>query len=206
MFDTSLLRRLAESLDAASKVAKAKADQHANHKEHEDAGKQLAREKRTKAYAAEVRRAIRALEEPEYTPRKTPSPDDTEAFAQFWAAYPKKAGKADARRAWEVMRCEPLLEQILAAVARNKESFDWKKDGGQFIPFPATWLRREGWTDQLFTPREMKAPDPRKESKEIDPPRWDQFLSEKKLRATRFIYAPQHWKTQFAEWERLNGF
>ena len=24
----------------------------------------------------------------------------------------------------------------------------WKKDGGQFIPHPATWLNQEGWDDE----------------------------------------------------------
>lgn len=207
MFDTQNLKKLADALEHAARVARAKADQHADAKEHEDAGKQLGREKRNKAWALDLRRAIRALEGPEYSPRKTADTgDDSEGFAMFWAAYPKKAGKGDARRAWVAMRCEPRLQDILAGVGRARESFDWKKDGGQYIPFPATWLRREGWTDQLFKPTEMKPQDPRKETGAEDPPRWMDFLKERKLKPTRFHFAPEHWKNGFADWERANGF
>ena len=28
---------------------------------------------------------------------------------------------------------------------------EWKKDGGKYIPHPATWLRARGWEDE-YTP------------------------------------------------------
>ena len=71
-------------------------------------------------------------------------------FALFWQAYPRRRGKADALKAWKALKPDAaLVEQILAAVAFARVSPDWRRDGGQFIPYPATWLRRRGWEDEL---------------------------------------------------------
>lgn len=71
-------------------------------------------------------------------------------FAVFWQAYPRRRGKADALKAWKALKPDAaLVEQILAAVAFARESPDWRREGGQFIPYPATWLRRRGWEDEL---------------------------------------------------------
>ena len=72
------------------------------------------------------------------------------SFADFWRAYPKRRGTADARKAWmKLAPDEVLTERILQAVAQARASPDWRKEGGQFIPYPATWLRRRGWEDEL---------------------------------------------------------
>lgn len=70
------------------------------------------------------------------------SPND---FAAFWEAYPKKKAKGDAEKAWRGVRAE--LSVILEAVNRQKRSSDWQKDGGKYIPYPATWLRGKRWED-----------------------------------------------------------
>jgi len=69
-------------------------------------------------------------------------------FEDFWAAYPKKKAKDDARRAWDKRRPDgALLLTILAALQSQVQSPDWQKDDGRYIPFPATWLNRGQWTD-----------------------------------------------------------
>jgi len=74
------------------------------------------------------------------------SPPD--GFTQFWDAYPKKKAKDDARKAWEKRRPDgALLLTILAAIATQRQSPDWQKENGRYIPFPATWLNRGQWTD-----------------------------------------------------------
>ena len=74
----------------------------------------------------------------------------SERFAEFWAAYPKKRSKGQARKAWAKLNPdEQLLTRILDAVERAKTSGDWAKDGGKFIPYPATWLNAEGWLDEV---------------------------------------------------------
>lgn len=74
-------------------------------------------------------------------------------FEQFWAAYPKKKSKGQAERAWTKIQpdCE-LVAKILEGVARAKTSLVWTKDGGQFIPYPATWLNAKGWEDEDTIP------------------------------------------------------
>lgn len=71
-------------------------------------------------------------------------------FDAFWTAYPKKKGKESAKKAWEkISPDDELVETILSAVERQKESNDWKKDKGQFIPYPATWLNGHRWEDEV---------------------------------------------------------
>lgn len=70
-------------------------------------------------------------------------------FEEFWKAYPRKEGKQKARQAFEKVTVP--LETLLQAVERQKTSAQWTKDGGQFIPHPATWLNGKRWEDQ-FTP------------------------------------------------------
>jgi hypothetical protein len=71
------------------------------------------------------------------------------SFERFWAAYPKKRNKGDALKAWRALKpSEELVTAILAAVERAKASVQWRKDEGQFIPYPATWLRARGFEDE----------------------------------------------------------
>ena len=85
--------------------------------------------------------------------------DYTAEFDQFWQAYPKKKAKEDAARAFATARSKTDLQTMLDAIAAQKLSQDWQKDGGQFIPFPATWLRAGQWADQ---PTEIIAPTAKK--------------------------------------------
>lgn len=92
-------------------------------------------------------------------PRKTPAalPEEpkpkkeNQAFDAFWAAYPKKVGKAIARRSFE--RVKVPAETLIAAVNAQKQSQQWTKDNGQYIPNPATWLNQGRWEDELEPPK-----------------------------------------------------
>lgn len=71
-----------------------------------------------------------------------------QGFAQFWDAYPKKRSKGDAEKAWKSLSPgEPLIASILQAIDGAKTSEQWRRDDGQFIPYPASWLRAKGWED-----------------------------------------------------------
>lgn len=75
-----------------------------------------------------------------------------DGFARFWEQYPKKRSKGDAEKAWKAIRPDRvLLDRILQAIAQAKLTDDWQKSGGQFIPYPATWLRAKGWEDIVST-------------------------------------------------------
>lgn len=70
-------------------------------------------------------------------------------FERFWAAYPKKVGRDAALKAFEKRKPDSeLLDLMLAAVNAQKLSPAWVKDGGQFIPNPATWLNQGRWQDE----------------------------------------------------------
>lgn len=72
-------------------------------------------------------------------------------FSQFWAAYPKKRSKGQAEKTFMKLKPdEQLMSTILAAIERAKKSDpQWKKNGGQFILYPATWLNARGWEDEV---------------------------------------------------------
>lgn len=67
-------------------------------------------------------------------------------FDEFWKAYPKKKNKIDAQKAFSKVKAP--LQTLLDAIERQKQSEQWKKNNGQFIPYPATWLNRGAWEDE----------------------------------------------------------
>lgn len=69
-------------------------------------------------------------------------------FEEFWSCYPKKKGKDAARRSFEKALQRTDLRTLLSALEQQKASVDWKKDGGQFIPHPSTWLNQGRWMDE----------------------------------------------------------
>ena len=75
------------------------------------------------------------------------NPDD-DGFETFWRHYPRKVGKDDARKAFKKRKPDlDLLAVMLTAIERQKSESQWQKDGGQFIPHPATWLNQGRWQD-----------------------------------------------------------
>ena len=71
-------------------------------------------------------------------------------FEQFWRVYPRKCAKGDARKAWkQTEKIRPTLPELLKAVYAARASKQWLKDDGDFVPYPASWLRSERWDDVL---------------------------------------------------------
>lgn len=71
-------------------------------------------------------------------------------FDKFWQAYPKKVSKKQAQKSWKKINPSlELFEKILKALEMVKQTEQWKKDNGKFIPYPATWLNQERWTDEI---------------------------------------------------------
>lgn len=69
--------------------------------------------------------------------------DDDPDFARFWAAYPRKVGKGQARKAWAAATGRFPASEVLAGLQGAK----WPSDA-RYIPYPATWLNGERWADQ----------------------------------------------------------
>jgi hypothetical protein len=96
-----------------------------------------------------------AAEKSEPAAKKTTLQD--ERFDEFWAAYPKKVGKGDARKSWKRIKPKTeLFEKIMAAVAEQKNSDNWVRG---YIPNPATWLNQERWDDEVkaATPQQSRS-------------------------------------------------
>ena len=71
-------------------------------------------------------------------------------FDTFWANYPRKVGKEAARKAFSrIKMTNELLSQMLNAIKQQRTSAQWTRDGGQYIPNPATWLNQGRWEDVL---------------------------------------------------------
>lgn len=88
---------------------------------------------------------------PQASKKKTKkAPEDDPDFEVFYLAYPKKVKKADAQKAWRQKNGDrPPLSTLLAKLGEFKRTPQWTKNGGEFIPHPATWLRNEQWNDDL---------------------------------------------------------
>lgn len=79
--------------------------------------------------------------------KNTPKGADV-LFDKFWTAYPKKDAKAPARRAFAKLNAdEALVDRMLQALSWQTKRADWIKEGGQYIPLPATWLNAARWED-----------------------------------------------------------
>ena len=80
----------------------------------------------------------------------TPPSPVTDMFEEFWKAYPKKVGKGYAFDCFKKIRVSrSLLDTMLEAIAKQKKSNMWKRDKGQYIPNPSTWLNQKRWEDDL---------------------------------------------------------
>lgn len=92
-----------------------------------------------------------------------PSTDDDPNFDRFWATYPRRIGKGQARRAWtKALKAGTNPETIIEAAARFTAARG--NEDPKFTPHPATWLNGERWTD---TPD----PEPPREPGPVMP--WD---------------------------------
>jgi hypothetical protein len=73
----------------------------------------------------------------------------TDDFDAFWAVYPRKVGKGDAKKAFAKVKAP--VSVLITAVNTQKQSQQWLRNDGQYIPNPATWLNQGRWEDELPT-------------------------------------------------------
>ena len=82
--------------------------------------------------------------------RKSDSQALDASFGGFWSAYPRKQDKKRARKAWDKLSpSDELVDVIVAHVTASAASPAWRKDGGQYIPLPSTYLNGRRWEDEL---------------------------------------------------------
>lgn len=115
-------------------------------------------------------------------PPKSPK-GEPEGFAEFYAAYPNKVARPSAAKAFAKVTAP--LGVLLAAIEKQKRTPAWRKDKGQFIPMPATWLNNERWNDQI-------------EGSDGDEYEWHQSRSGVERKAAEFGIAP--WNEMEEQW------
>jgi hypothetical protein len=105
----------------------------------------------TSAYLPEDENISGQMQEETNKPeQKQAKPKEDERFEVFWKAYPKKVGKKDAAKAFKKINVsDELLETMISTIEQSKQSVQWQRDDGQYIPNPSTWLNQGRWDDEL---------------------------------------------------------
>lgn len=87
-----------------------------------------------------------------YKPEADKNEKLNEMFEIFWKEHPKKVAKAYVKKIFKriISRNIKLFPIIMKALKKQKTSFDWTKDKGEFIPNPSTWLTQGRWDDELM--------------------------------------------------------
>lgn len=112
-------------------------------------------------------KAMANQEQEQEQEQEAPPTPQGEGFDAFWQAYPKKVAKEAARKAFGKRKPgAALLAEMLAAIAVQSGSEQWRKDGGQFIPYPATWLNEARWEDVVPAIAAGSTPGPKRGSDE----------------------------------------
>ena len=82
-------------------------------------------------------------------------------FIEFWTAYPKKTGKGAAHTSWKKIKpkvSRETADKIIASVRAYAQTQQWKKENGQYIPNPATFLNQRRWEDEIKGGSESRDP------------------------------------------------
>ena len=77
-------------------------------------------------------------------PSDRPLPD---RFNDFWAAYPTKVKKQEARRKWKSRKLDRIADQIIEDVNRRQRHDKQWLDG--FVPHPTTYINGSRWEDEI---------------------------------------------------------
>lgn len=73
-----------------------------------------------------------------------------EFFETFWKSYPKKTNKFKTEEWFKKNKpSEELIKLILTKLDKFKDTDEWKKDNGKYIPYPTTWLNQKRWEDEI---------------------------------------------------------
>jgi len=67
-------------------------------------------------------------------------------FAEFWERYPRRIGKAAARKAYAKALKAGTHDDIMFGLSQQMPSLASREQ--QYIPHPSTWLTQERWNDE----------------------------------------------------------
>ncbi len=77
-------------------------------------------------------------------------------FEKFWEVWPKKVAKKKAELAWGKLS-QLEKREALEALPNHIKYWELKRTHIDFVPYPASWINGERWTDTLdMTPAKEK--------------------------------------------------
>jgi hypothetical protein len=77
------------------------------------------------------------------------SSDNQDDFEIFWKIYPRKAGKAEARKVWIKIKPSAALTLQIISALKNQKARLWSRVEPKFIPHASRWLRGKRWLDEI---------------------------------------------------------
>lgn len=84
-----------------------------------------------------------------------PPPERVPTFDEWYQGYPRKQGKAEARKRWNKMSNPERASALMALPAWQAYA---SVEGTQFVPYASTWLNQSRWEDQAPTPTRRQGP------------------------------------------------
>lgn len=73
-------------------------------------------------------------------------------FESFWTVYPRKVGKAQARKAWDKLKLDDETVKMIAEnIALRIKHGEWSDSNKTFIPHASTYLNNARWEDEVDT-------------------------------------------------------
>ena len=76
---------------------------------------------------------------------------DSTGFDEFWALYPRKENKAATLALWASKKCSGDSVKLMIHLSSCKDSEQWVKDGGRFVPMASTYLRQQRYLDDTVS-------------------------------------------------------
>lgn len=84
-------------------------------------------------------------------------------FESFWSVYPRKVGKAQARKSWDKLKLNDDTVMLIAEnIALRIKHGEWSDANKTFIPHASTYLNNARWEDEVEAPtltKVAKKPD-----------------------------------------------
>ena len=66
-------------------------------------------------------------------------------WEKVWSAFPKRVDEKKARAVY--LQSDVSPQRLIDSLADWSQTDEWTRDSGRWIPAPARWLERAGWTE-----------------------------------------------------------
>lgn len=84
--------------------------------------------------------------------------NNTSRFESVWELYPKKAGKSNAKKAFDkAIKSGVSVELIKQKISEYNQQIAFKKTDRQYIKNGSTWFNQAGWEDEYETGNPVKS-------------------------------------------------